>query len=158
MNTDLVQADTTLKITPTEEAPDLSPAKTAALDALLAGKTATDAAAAAGIGRRTLYHWLAKDFDFQAALNRGRRELQQAVACRIERLTADATECVGDAIKKGDVKAALEIVKRANVFAPAKIGSDDELLLRIEAEERQQHRDDRLALSGFRQRMLSREK
>ncbi len=60
MNTDLVPANTTLATVPAEEAADFSPAQVAVLESLLAGKTATDAAAAAGIGRRTLYNWLAR--------------------------------------------------------------------------------------------------
>ena len=104
------------------------------------GKTATNAAAAAGISRSTLYNWTGKDFRFQAALNRGRRDLQRAVACRAGQLAADATECVARAVREGNVKAALEIVKRANVFAASKIGSDDEAVLQFEEEERHKPR------------------
>jgi transposase-like protein len=45
----------------------LSPCQLAALEALLAGKTVTDAAAAAGVDRSTLHAWLKTDFPFQAA-------------------------------------------------------------------------------------------
>ena len=147
MNTDLVQANTTLKTTPVEEPAEFSPAQIAAMEALLAGKTATDAAAGAGVNRRTLYNWLKTDFRFQAAVNRGRRELQQAVACRIGQLAADAAECVAGAVRKGDVKAALEILRRTNAFAAPKIGSDDELVLQIEQVEKQEKRDTQIALA-----------
>ena len=152
MNTDLVQANTTLATAPAivpaaGEIPDLPPAQIAALDALLVGKTATDAAAAAGICRRTLYNWLGKDFRFQAALNRGRRHVRQALACRAEQLAAEAAECVAAAVRQGDVKAALEILKRANVFAPSKIGSDNETVLQLEEQKRQLDRETELASS-----------
>jgi hypothetical protein len=137
---------------------DFSPAQIAALDALLSGKTATDAAAAAGIGRRTFYDWLKKNFCFQAALNRGRREVQQAVAHRIGQLTAEAAECVTQAVRKGDVKAALEVLKRTNALAPAKIGTDDELLLEIEQKERMEKRETQVVLAGLGRRMLLRDK
>ena len=106
----------------------------------MSGKTATDAAAAAGISRSTLYNWLGKDFRFQAAVNRGRRDLRRAVACRADQLAVDAAECVAAAVREGDVKAALEILKRANIFAASKIGSDDESVLQSEEEERQEDR------------------
>ena len=154
MNTDLVPANSTLATAPAEEVSDFSPAQVAVLEALLAGKTATDAAAAAGIGRRTLYNWLRTDFRFQAAVNRGRRELQQAVACRVEQLAADAAECVAKAVRGGDVKAALEILKRTDALAKSKIGSDDELFLEAEEEERQERRDTRLTLAGFHKKKL----
>ncbi len=158
MKTDLVQANTTLATVPAGESPELPPAQIAALDAILAGKTAVNAAAAAGIARSTLYHWLKTDFRFQAVLNRGRRDLQQAVACRVERLAADASECVARAINNGDVKAALEVLKRANVFAAAKIGSDDEAVLQSDAQRRQLDRETTLALARCSHRSLLQDK
>ena len=149
MSTDLIQANTTLKTTPAQETAELPPAQIAAIDALLSSKTATDAAAAAGISRRTLQLWRQRDFRFQAALNRGRRELQQAVSCRMEQLAADAAECVAAAVRKGDVKAALEILRRTNMLAPAKIGSDDELMLEAEQAERDEKRENKFVLSGL---------
>ncbi len=147
MSTDLVQTNTTLATLPAGETPELSPAQIAALDAILSGKTARDAAAAAGISRSTLYNWLGKDFRFQAALNRGRRDLRQAVACRADQLAADATECVARAVREGDVKAALEILKRANIFTASKIGSDDEAVLQYAEENRRVDREAELALA-----------
>ncbi len=82
MSTDIVQADTTITTIPAGEAAEMPPAQITALDALLSGKTATEAAAVAGVARSTLYKWLAKDYRFRAAVNRGRRDMRQAVACR----------------------------------------------------------------------------
>jgi len=134
--------------------PDLSPTQVAALEGLLAGKTAAEAAAAAGVGRTTIYKWLRIDFAFQAALNRGRRDLQQAVSYRVEQLAADAAECVARAVREGDVKAAMEILKRLNVLAPREIGSDDELLLEIEHEEQLERRADQVTLAGLHRKLL----
>jgi hypothetical protein len=75
---------------------------------------------------------------FQAALNRGRRDLRQAIVHRLERLANDATECVGKAVRDGDVKAALEIVKRLDVFAGRHLGSDDLAELQVEKAEHRQ--------------------
>ncbi len=92
-------------------------------------------------------------------MNRGRRDMRQAVACRAEQLATEAAECVVQAVRKGDVKAALEVLRRANIFAPARIGSDDEAVLRQEDEKRQVDREAELSLSRrCRNAQLSQEK
>jgi hypothetical protein len=157
MNTNLAPANTAVTAVPVDETTNLTSAQIAVLDGLLAGKTATDAAAAAGVGRRTLYNWLRHDFTFQAALNRGRRECQQAVACRIEQIAADAAECVAGAVRNGDVKTALEILKQTGALAPAKIGSDDELTLQVQEQLKNDQRDRGLAMADL-ARELGRER
>ncbi len=118
-------------------AKELSTPQIAALDALLAGSSAADAAAAAaGVDRRTLYNWLRKNFIFQAALNRGRRELRRAVVQRLERLANNATECVDKAVREGNLKAALEIVKRLDLFSGKFLGSDAAAELELDEQER----------------------
>jgi len=154
MPTDLVQADTTLKTMPVEETPALPAPQITALDALLSGKSVTDAAAAAGISRRMLYYWLRDDCRFQAALNRGRREMHRAVYTHVEQIAADAAECVARAVREGNVNAAMQILKSMNFLAPPKVGSEDEALLQIEQAERQEKRDDKIALAGLQHRLL----
>ncbi len=121
----------------------LSPSQTIALEALLAGKTNTAAAAAAGVDRVTVYRWLKDDFAFQAELNRGRRELREATIGNLQRLAAKAAVCVEKAIDQDDVKVALEVLKRFPPLALGPIESDDpaELALKaeVEAAERQDH-------------------
>jgi hypothetical protein len=147
MSTGLVQANTTITTAAAGDAAEMPPAQIAALGALLSGKTAADAADAAGVNRSTIFNWLGKDYRFQAALNRGRRDLRQAVACRADQLAAEAAECVARAVRDGDVRSALEILKRANIFAASRIGSDDETVLRHEDEKRRVDREAELALS-----------
>ena len=127
---------------------DLLPPQIAALEALLAGANVTDAAAAAGVDRSTLHNWLRKHFAFQAALNAGRKDLRQAIAHRLERLANDATECVGKAVREGDVKAALEIVKRMDVLALRYLGSDDAAELESNETERKRELAERRQLRG----------
>jgi hypothetical protein len=159
MSTDLVQANTTITAAAAADAAEMPAAQIAALGALLSGKTAVDAATAAGVSRSTIFNWLGKDFRFQAALNRGRRDLRQAVACRADQLASEAAECVARAVRDGDVKAALEILKRANIFAAARIGSDDEAVLRQEDEKRRVDREAELSLfRRCRNAQLSQEK
>ncbi len=147
-----------ITLTPVEsgDAPpeELSATQITALAGLLAGKSVVDAAEAAGVGRTTIYKWLRNDFAFQAAVNRGRRGLRQSVALRVEQLAADAAECVAQAVRNGNVKAAMEILRRTDMLAPPKIGSDDEEQLAIEHQEQMEKRADRVALAGLRRRLL----
>jgi hypothetical protein len=119
---------------PERIAPTLSQAQTAALEALLQGKTVTEAAAAARVDRSTVHAWLREHLPFQAALNRGRREVEDAVVERLARLATDAADCVTRAVRDGNVKAALEVLKTQKLLAPRKIGSDDLELLAEEEE------------------------
>ena len=121
----------------------LSQAQFTAVEALLAGKTVTEAAAAASMGRATVYRWLKDDFAFQAELNRGRREIRRAAFGNLERLAAKATGCLEKAIDEGDVKSALEVLNRMRILAPAQIGSDDpaELEAKAKREAKARHGD-----------------
>jgi hypothetical protein len=112
----------------------LTPAQETAIAALLAGRTVTNAAEAAGVDRATVHRWLREHFGFQAAVNAGRRELREGVHTRLERLAEKAAGCVEKAIDGGDVKAALEILKGLQVLAPTSIGSEDPEQLAKEAD------------------------
>jgi hypothetical protein len=90
---------------------DLSPTQIAAVAALLAGKTVTDAAAEAGVDRWTVHAWLKSHFAFRAAMNRGRRDLQKAVRRKLARMIGKALDCVERAIDDGDAKAAMDFLK-----------------------------------------------
>jgi hypothetical protein len=79
----------------------------------LGGKTITAAAKAAKVDRTTIYRWLRDPCDpsFRNALEQGRLELQAAVKTRLMRLANKATDCLEDAVKAGDSKAALALLK-----------------------------------------------
>lgn len=78
---------------------------------LLGGLSVTDAAKAAGVSRATVHRWLKDDFTFQAAVNQGQRELQEALQCRLLNLAEDAVSCVEKVLQAGDGKAALALLK-----------------------------------------------
>jgi hypothetical protein len=61
----------------------LSPSQETVLAVLLAGKSVTDAATAAGVDRTTVHRWLKEDLGFPAAFNRARRELREALTARL---------------------------------------------------------------------------
>jgi hypothetical protein len=113
---------------------NISSAQAAVVEAMLGGKTITDAATAVGVDRSTVHRWLKDDFAFQAELNRGRRETRQAAFRNLERLAAKAAECLAKALDQGDVKAALEILKRADFLKLTSIGSEDAAALAAEAQ------------------------
>jgi len=112
--------------TPRNATPDesLTPTQDLAIAALLAGKTIT-AAGEASVDRGTVHRWLKEDFAFQAALNRGQRELRCVAYGRLERLAEKAVDTLERALDKGDAKAALGIVKGLGILAPSSIGSGD---------------------------------
>jgi hypothetical protein len=82
-----------------------------------------------------VHTWLRDNFAFQAALNGSRKQRREAVSNRLETLADDATKCVTAAVRKGDLKAALAILKGLDLLAPGKLGSDDPAELRLKAAE-----------------------
>src|SRR3954470_11486988 len=113
----------------------LTPAQEGAVAALLAGKTVTEAAAAAGADRTTVHRWLKDDFAFLAAYNRGRREMREALQGRLMALADKAVGAVESAVAAGDGKAALALLKGLGLL-PGRatgIGSDDPEELASEA-------------------------
>ena len=62
---------------------DLSKAQLTAMEALLTGSTVTCAASVAGVARTTVHRWLRQDWDFQAELNRLKREVRDATEMRL---------------------------------------------------------------------------
>ncbi len=116
--------------------PALTPQQETALAELLAGRSVTEAAAAASVARQTVHTWLRDDYAFQAGYNRGRRELAEAHAARLHALTAIAFDTVEAAMKQGDAKAALTVLRGVGMLTgePAPIGTDDAEILRKERE------------------------
>jgi hypothetical protein len=95
----------------------LSPEQVSVLEALVRGETVTNAAQGAGVSPRTVHRWLKDDFAFQAAYNRERRALMTAMQQRLTLLAATAIETVEGAVKAGDVKAALAVIKAVGLLS-----------------------------------------
>lgn len=68
---------------------ELTPKQEKAIIALMSSATITEAAAAAGVGERTLYTWLA-DPAFQSAYRAARRESVGQATARLQQLSAAA--------------------------------------------------------------------
>ncbi len=105
----------------------LEPRQIAALEALLGGKTASEAAREADVDRRTLYRWQQTDSAFQAALTRARREAREATMARLERLAESATSSVEQAVDQGDVRTAMAVLRGLGLLdgTPPNFGPDN---------------------------------
>lgn len=119
-----------------EQTKALTPQQIAALERLLAGETVTDTAKAVKIDRSTLHRWLREDFHFQAALNRGKRELVEAVQARLLTVADKAAAVVGNAVDQGNLNAALAVLRGLGAFTgtPVRPGCEDPEALRQAAE------------------------
>src|SRR5262249_27984380 len=106
------------------------------LAALLAGKSPSEAAEAAGVSRVTLWRWQKDDFDFAAALNRGRLDLREAMQSRLSAIADKAAATVESAVAGGDVKSSLAILRGLGLLSGVAdaIPSDDPRDLRSAAE------------------------
>ena len=62
---------------------ELSPQQVRTIEQLAIGVTVVRAAEVAGVSRETVHRWSREDWTFQAALNRARSELQEAVERRL---------------------------------------------------------------------------
>lgn len=91
----------------------LSATQEKVLMALLAGKTVSAAAQEANVDRSTVYRWLRHPDHrgFSTALQRGRRELRQAMSARLLALLPKAIDGLEAALTAGDSKSAVALLK-----------------------------------------------
>ena len=118
-----------------QNATELTPQQILAVAQLTIGATVVSAAQAAGVSRETVHRWSREDWTFQAAVNRARRDLQEAVKRRLLVVAEKAMSNVADAVDKGNLSASLSVLKGLGVFngvAP-RLGSDDPDVLAEEA-------------------------
>jgi hypothetical protein len=109
----------------------LTAAQRAAIDRLASGATAVDAAAAAGVGRSTVYRWIKSDPAFAAAYNAWQAEAVETTRARLLALADAAVTTVAAALAKGDAKTALTILQRQGLLTPPTPGpTDPELVAR----------------------------
>ena len=77
-----------------------------------------------------------ENYQFAAALNRGRNEVRQAAENRLLRLAGDAVETVERAVQDGDSKVALAVLRGVGLLPglAGAIAADDPKLLKEESE------------------------
>lgn len=91
----------------------LSPAQLIALAALLGGQTITAAALAADVDRATLYRWMRNPEKpgFRKALQRGRRELRQAMRARLVAMLPKMGDCLESSLTQGESRTAIALLR-----------------------------------------------
>ena len=99
----------------TGQFPALSIEQLNAIDLLVVGKTDQEVARAVSVSRQTVCGWRLYHPDFQAALNKRRREVWGAAADKLRSLLPKALEVIERELEREDVKVALDIVKLAGV-------------------------------------------
>ena len=114
----------------------LRPDQLTVIELLIAGESITAAAKQAGIRRETVHRWMREDYEFQAALHRLRRELQESIGAQVLATSRRAAETVDKAVADGDVKAALQVLRGTGMLSGdrARAGSEDPSHLKDDAE------------------------
>jgi hypothetical protein len=118
------------------EAPQtLDPSQLSVLEALLAGSTITDAAAAVGVSRTTVHRWLKDDYLFRAEVNAARHALRQTSLARLDALCERSIEVLRGALdQSSDTRIALEVLKGCGVLGGDRtVGTLDAELLEAES-------------------------
>jgi transposase-like protein len=121
----------TLSTTPPASTSALEPNQTVVFEALLAGKSVTEAAERADVNRTTVHRWLREDFSFQAQLNGARLVLRDAALTRMDALAEQALEVLRESLTTGsDARVAIEILKGAGLLGgDRRIGSTNAEIL-----------------------------
>ena len=104
---------------------DLTPSQRIAIEKLTAGDTVSDAARAAGVSRMTLHRWLKSDPHFTAAYNVWQHESIATARGRLLALTGDAVSAVATAVRAGDSRAAITILKSMGLLDRPNPGATD---------------------------------
>jgi hypothetical protein len=89
---------------------ELNPKQLKARDALITGRTITEAASDAGVHRSTVHRML-DDAEFVASLNARRSELRPAADSRLDHLQAKALDALEAALDDGNARIALALLK-----------------------------------------------
>lgn len=97
---------------------DLSPAKQRAIEARLGGGDWKEAAEAAGVSRQTLWRWRKEHPDFQAALNRQKEELRDAIFQDLQQAAVASAAAVRLSASEGDGHLGLQLLRAMDLLGP----------------------------------------
>ena len=129
----------------TNEGLPLTAGQQAALMALSAGRTIRAAAASAGVSRNTVSRWMNADPYFRAAYNAWRREVADSTRARLVRAAESAASVVHRAIRDGDGRLALALLKQLGLAHAALPAHTDPLNALHEIMTEQAERDHALS-------------
>lgn len=138
-----------------EDAPrTLDPSQLTVLEALLAGRSITEAAAGVGVSRTTVHRWLKDDYLFRTEVSAARHALRQTSLARLDALCERSIEVLKGALDQAnDTRIALEILKGCGVLGGDRaLGTLDAELLEAEEQSDARERKARIrerSLFGF---------
>jgi hypothetical protein len=117
----------------------LSEAQERVLVELTLGKSISAAASAAGVHRGTVHRWMTDDPLFAGAYHGWQSETRGSAQARFLAMSDVAVENVCDALRKGDTRTSLVVLKGLGLLAAVKPGPTDveELARERELEKRQ---------------------
>ena len=93
----------------------LTPEMENAIDLLVTGKPDREVAAAVGVTRQTIAQWRQHPV-FMAELNHRRQTLWADAHARLRALIDGAVDVIEDAVRDGDLKAAIEVLKAVKLY------------------------------------------
>jgi transposase-like protein len=97
----------------------------AVLEGLVMGKSVTEVAQAAGVGRTTIYRWLKNDPAFRAAYNQWHEQMQENTRSRLLMMLDKATGALEKALEAGNSQAALELLRGMGALKQRAVGPTD---------------------------------
>ena len=93
----------------------LTPEMENAIDLLMTGKPDREVAAAVGVSRQTIAQWRQHPV-FMAELNQRRHTLWADAHARLRALISGAVDVIEEAVREGDLKAAIEVLKAVKLY------------------------------------------
>jgi hypothetical protein len=102
----------------------LSAQQRVAIAALASGQSITASAQTAGVSGATIYRWRTKDPVFIAAVNAWRNQAHDAVRDRLVAMADQAAMTILGAMRKGDAKMAMALLKGLGSLSPATRGPE----------------------------------
>jgi hypothetical protein len=93
----------------------LTPEMENAIDLLVTGKSDREVGAAVGVSRQTIAQWRQHPV-FIAELNRRRQTLWADAHARLRALIGGAVDVLEDAVREGDLRAAIEVLKAVKLY------------------------------------------
>jgi hypothetical protein len=102
----------------------LSARQGAAVRELLRGRGVASAARTIGVSRQTLYRWMAEP-RFMACMNKWRLGVTEVARGQVFAALGDAADTVAKALREGDLRASLVVMKEMGALRPATADSED---------------------------------
>jgi transposase-like protein len=129
---------------------NLSVQQQTAADLLALGNNVTRVAEQVGVARQTVSEWLNQNPAFEAAVNQRRQENWDNASNRLRSLLPNALDVLEQALKGGNIKAAIEVLKAAGLHGLQKPeGPTNPQDAESAAKKKERARQDRALFAGL---------